>query len=316
MFMPAYPCGKPQRVLGVDSGEVAVGDMPKAKPDDAAWIRECISSYVASEENSLQMEGSREPAWADPHVGFSRGDDPLYRRFKEDIGPFLWTPPEIFALTFPDLDVTPDALTVISWILPQTEQTRRDNRRETAVSAERWARSRKFGEDFNVKLRNHVVDVLRKAGHEAVAPVNAPGWRWEQSIRYGRASSWSERHAAYAAGLGTFGLCDGLITLRGKAMRCGSVVARISIPPSERQYDDHHAYCLFYFNGSCGKCIKRCPANAISREGHDKEKCSRYVREVSSPSVKARFGIDTSGCGLCQTGVPCEAAIPVAGGKK
>jgi epoxyqueuosine reductase QueG len=143
--------------------------------------------------------------------------------------------------------------------------------------------------------------------------MNAPLWRREKSARYGFASSWSERHTAYASGLGTFGLCDGLITPRGKAMRCGSVVARIAIPPTERPYDDHHAYCLFYFNGSCDKCIQRCPAGAITREGHDKEKCAAYVLDVSAKSIRSRFGFDTSGCGLCQTGIPCEAKIPVPG---
>ena len=77
-----------------------------------------------------------EPAWDEPLVGFSRGDDPLYQRFKEDIGPFFWTPPEIFAATFPDVQAAPDELTVISWILPQTEQTRLDNSREKALPAE------------------------------------------------------------------------------------------------------------------------------------------------------------------------------------
>lgn len=293
--------------------EVTMEDMPKAKPDSAAWVRDCIGKYVASGENSLQIDGSHEPAWEEPLVGFSRGDDPLYQRFKEDIGPFFWTPQEIFAATFPGLEVAPEALTVISWILPQTKQTRLDNSRERAVSAERWARSRKFGEEFNVTLRNHVVDCLREAGREAVAPMNALGWKWEKSDRYGLASSWSERHAAYASGLGTFGLCDGLITPRGKAMRCGSVVARVAVPPSERPYDDHHAYCLFYFDGSCGKCIKRCPADAISPEGHDKEKCAAYVHDVSSKAIRERFGFETSGCGLCQVGVPCEAKIPVPG---
>jgi epoxyqueuosine reductase QueG len=266
-----------------------------------------------SGENSLNPNGVHEPAWDEPLVGFSRGDDPLYQGFKDDIGPFYWTPPEIFALTFPDVRVKPDELTVISWVLPQTEQTRRDNAREKAVSAERWARARKYGEEFNVKLRDHVAGFLREAGHEAVAPMNAPLWKWETSARYGFASSWSERHAAYTSGLGTFGLCDGLITPRGKAMRCGSVVARIAVPPSPRPYTDRHAYCLFYFNGSCGKCIKRCPADAITREGHDKEKCHAYVHGVSAPSIQARFGFETSGCGLCQAGVPCEAKIPVPG---
>ena len=283
----------------------------KGKKDAAAWIRDCIIRYAASAENSLRFEGVLEPAWAEPLIGFSRGDDPLYLKFKEDIGPFYWTPQEIFAATFPGLRVEPGALTVISWILPQTKQTRRDNRREKAVSAERWARSRKYGEEFNIRLRDHLVAVLREAGTEAVAPLNAPAWKWEKSARYGFASSWSERHAAFASGLGTFGLCDGLITPKGKAMRCGSVVARIAVPPSERPYTDHHAYCLFYFNGSCGKCIKRCPADAITREGHDKEKCATYVHDVSSKSIRARFGFETSGCGLCQVGVPCEAKIPL-----
>ena len=56
-------------------------------------------------------------------------------------------------------------------------------------------------------------------------------WARVTSDRFGFASTWSERHAAYASGLGTFGLSDGLITPRGQAMRCGSVVARIAVPP-------------------------------------------------------------------------------------
>jgi epoxyqueuosine reductase len=290
-----------------------MADRTTAKRNTAAWITDCIHKYAASGENSLHLGGGNEPAWDEPLVGFSRGSDPLYQRFKEDIGPFFWTPPEIFTATFPDVQAAPDELTVISWILPQTERTRLDNSRETAFPAERWAHSRKYGEDFNAKLRDHVVGMLREAGHEAVAPMNSPRFTWEKSDRYGFASSWSERHAAYASGLGTFGLCDGLITARGKAMRCGSVVARIAVPPSERPYDDHHAYCLFYFDGSCGKCIKRCPADAISKEGHDKEKCKRYLHDVMTPYSLSRFGLDTHPCGLCQTGVPCEAKIPVPG---
>jgi epoxyqueuosine reductase len=290
-----------------------MADKANAKSDPAAWIGDCIREYAASGENDLRLDSGREPAWDEPLVGFSRGSDPLYQRFKEDIGPFVWTPPEIFAASFPDVQAAPDELTVISWILPQTAQTRLDNSRETALPSERWAHSRKQGEDFNVNLRNHVVEVLREAGNEAVAPMLSPLWKWEKSDRYGFASSWSERHAAYAAGLGTFGLCDGLITPRGKAMRCGSVVARIAVPPSQRPYDDHHAYCLFYFDGSCGKCIKRCPADAITREGHDKEKCRTYLHDVTEEYSRSRFGVDTHPCGLCQTGVPCEAKIPVPG---
>ena len=131
-----------------------------------------------------------------------------------------------------------------------------------------------------------------------------------KSDRFSYASSWSERHAAHAAGLGTFGLCDGLITAKGKAMRVGSVVARLSIEPTPRLYSDHRAYCLFFDNGTCGKCIDRCPVRAITEAGHDKEKCRQHLAR-SREYVKKTFKFEGYGCLLCQVGVPCEAGIPV-----
>jgi epoxyqueuosine reductase QueG len=112
--------------------------------------------------------------------------------------------------------------------------------------------------------------------------------------------------------LGTFGLCDGLITPLGKAVRVGSVIARIRIPPTYRPYKGHHEYCLFYSRGLCKKCIARCPVGALSEAGHDKKKCRSHVRPVTEDYVKAHYGFDGYGCGLCQTGVPCESRIPLA----
>lgn len=124
---------------------------PAIQRDPAVWVQACIEEFVESEENTLN--GSmREPAWARPLVGFSRGDDPLYLKIKHDIGPFYWTPQDAFMKAFPSSDATDKELTVISWILPQTERTKADNRKERRYPSERWARSRKYGEEFNVKL--------------------------------------------------------------------------------------------------------------------------------------------------------------------
>jgi len=274
----------------------------------AARVSEIIRNFLhSSPANSLGNEAN-EPAWSEPLTGFSRGDDPLYRRFKEDIGEFFWTPAEIFEATFRD---APRELTVISWILPQTDVTKRDNRQERDYPSERWSRSRNVGEQANMALARHVVESLQQEGLRAVAPSLSPFWKWQTSARYGFASNWSERHAAHVSGLGTFGLCDGLITARGKAMRCGSVIADIGLSPTPRPYRDHRAYCLFYPDGKCGKCIDRCPAGALSASGHDKRKCRDYLFEVVAGYAKARFGFESYGCGLCQTGVPCESAIPV-----
>jgi len=278
--------------------------------DSPLWLESAIKEFwLASPENSLRNEDN-ERAWGEPLVGFSSGADPLYKTIKEDVGPFYMTPADIFEKSFPQIGTPADELTVISWILPQVQATKADNRKQTEYPSERWARAKQYGETFNTALRRHVVETLNNAGFEAVAPILAPFWKWAVSERYGVASNWSERHAAHVSGLGTFGLCDGLITPVGKAMRCGSVVAGISIAPSARTYTDHHEYCLHFSRGTCGKCIKRCPAGAISELGHDKKKCSDYLKRVGTDYVKTHFGFETDACGLCQTAVPCESGIP------
>ena len=65
-------------------------------------IESIITDFVeTSPENSL-FKGNSEPAWMKPLVGFSAGDDPIYLKYKEGVGPFHFTPQEIFNLTFPD----------------------------------------------------------------------------------------------------------------------------------------------------------------------------------------------------------------------
>ena len=282
----------------------------KLLQDPGYYIEEIIHDFIEnSTANTLQNQ-AQEKAFENPLVGFSRGDDPLYEAYKEFVGPYHWTPQEIFSQTFADLNAKPRDLTVISWILPQREATKADNRKEKIYPSERWARARIYGEEVNVKLRKYVVAALDEAGFKAVAPMLSPMWERKKSEQFTIASTWSERHAAYASGLGTFGLCDGLITPRGKAMRTGSVVARVQIPHVPRPYEDHHAYCPFFSEGACGECIPRCPVGAITEKGHDKIKCLQHIRQTAADYVQSNYGFKGYGCGLCQTGVPCESEIP------
>jgi epoxyqueuosine reductase len=274
----------------------------------AQWIGERIRQICQGPENALGGAFD-EPAWGEPLVGFARGDDPLFAAYKEHVGPEHWTPAEIYALTYPDETVGPEELSVVSWVLPQTEATKADNRRESLYLAERWARSRIFGERFNDQLKRQVAKELSARGYAAVAPGISPLFKSVDSERFVYASTWSERHAAYAAGLGTFGLSDGLITPVGKAMRVGSVVVRAQLPAAPRPYSDHHAYCLFYAQGACNACIERCPVGAITEAGHDKRLCRAHL-DRTRPHVRDVYGFDGYGCGLCQVGVPCESGIP------
>jgi epoxyqueuosine reductase len=278
--------------------------------DHASWLKSVMDEFLnRSPENTLQ-DTAHEKAFETCLLGFSRGDDSLYTAYKTYVGPFHWTPLEVFNKAFPTSKTKAEDLTVISWILPHRDATKSDNRKETSYPSERWARARIFGERVNVELRKAMVTALRQRGYQAVSPQLFPEWSVKPTDQYVMASTWSERHAAHASGLGTFGLCDGLITPLGKAMRAGSVVARIRIPPTPRPYHDHQAYCLYFSRGLCGQCISRCPVGALSEKGHDKVKCREFLKPVTVEYVKSHYGFDGYGCGLCQTAVPCESKIP------
>jgi epoxyqueuosine reductase QueG len=282
-----------------------------SEKDAALLIEDTIKDFISCSPLNRLHDEPGERAFEDYLLGFAGGADPIFADYKKHVGPFHWTPKEIFEMTFPGEVVDASELTVVSWILPHTSRTREDNSREHFYPAERWARARIYGEETNRSLRKAIVEALGSRGIMSVAPMLSPYWERRDSERFVYASTWSERHAAYAAGLGTFGLCDGLITPKGKAMRAGSLVARVAIEPTQRPYKDHNAYCLFYSKGICGKCIKRCPAGALSRDGHDKVKCCEHIRKNTAPYVESRFGFRGYGCGLCQTNVPCESKIPV-----
>lgn len=283
-----------------------------AIPDrHATWLRHSIEGFVAqSPTNAMGLAGP-EPIFDGPLVGFSNGADPLYAFYVEHIGAFYLTPLTIFQRAFPDIPgVRAEELTVVSWVLPSTWKTRLENAAEQRLPSQRWVLTRHLGEMCNEALRRYLVEALSAQGIAAVAPVLSPFWSRHDQGPWSPCSNWSERHAAYASGLGTFGLCDGLITPLGKAIRIGSVVARMALTPTPRPYTDRHAYCLFYSHGTCGKCIPRCPVGALSERGHDKARCMQYTHKSVNAIVKQRDGVDTFACGLCQAGVPCTAGVP------
>jgi len=276
----------------------------------ALWIETLISNHVAeSPDNNLGLPGN-EKVFDQPLVGFSSGADPLYDEYKNHIGSFYFTPLELFRQTFPEKAAAKNDLTVISWILPSTAKTRQEQASRTKHPSKRWVHTRAMGENFNNSVRNHLLAHLAAKNIPSLAPMLSPHWSRSDQGPYAPCSNWSERHAAYAAGLGTFGLCDGLITPVGKAVRVGSAIAQITIPPSPRPYTDHHAYCLHYSCNTCRKCISRCPVGALSEQGHNKKRCMRYTEHTMNKYIQKEFELDDYACGLCQAGVPCIAEIP------
>ncbi len=258
--------------------------------------------------------------WDDLLVRFADGDDLLFAEYKRIIGPDHLTPREALATAGgKQPDALPRRLSVISWVLPITGETRESNRTQTSSPSRLWSHTRWYGEKSNDALKKHVEELLTGMGYLAAAPSLQRYFKMLNNEK-GPYSNWSERHVAYAAGQGTFGLSDGLITERGIAHRCGSVVTDLVIPPSARTAAGPYANCLFYAGVNCRACINRCPAKAITEAGHDKNKCQRYLASLGYSPTALKGGYDNAtsvaGCGLCQTKVPCEATNPTRQLKK
>ena len=293
--------------------------------DSSAWLAETVSQLVlgAPENRLLDFEG--QAIFDAPLVGVADGDDPLFECFKRVVSSRHLMPREFLGRHAPgDADLTD--VRVVVWVLPFTEAVRRSNRGRDWPSR-LYSLARNNGGALNHQVRLRVAEALMQRGWAAVAPVLTPDYDAFRSPEHTLSSSWSERHAAYAAGLGQFGLNGCLITPLGASMRLGSVVTNLPIGPTPRRYDSYRAPCLELNGEVCGRCMERCPAGAISKDGLDKSRCylmRRAIRErymddyrsalhmLAAPIVKS--GTRTSGyslgCALCQCGVPCEGTYP------
>lgn len=284
---------------------------------NAAFIEGAIKTYVRESPLNRLPSFDNEPIFDEPLIGFADADDPLFREYKSIIGEFHQTPREAFEAGLKERGIPQrdtGRLSVVSWVLPITLATRLGMRRESVVPTLRWNHTRFQGQAFIEDLSRHLISVIEQRGCRAVAPEIVKNFEYKIAGT-DIVSNWSQRHVAYAAGLGTFSLNDGFITPRGIAMRLGSIVTDLDLPVSGRPYADRRSNCLFFRNGSCGRCMKRCPAGAITEHGHDKNKCVAYLYKGSKDLLKqmGRFegfiGVYPA-CGLCQNKVPCESMIP------
>ena len=247
-----------------------------------AELRDFFSSHSA---NRLKDFGDS-PIYLSPLLKAASARDPLFLKYKdpEVIGPHHLAPEEWL----------PGARTVLSYFLPFSPRIVESNSGDGLPSVE-WVYGRIEGELMNDETRRFIEAYLKKAGGKALVPPFDPRYRVVE-----RRSTWSERHAAYAAGLGTFGLSRGLITESGCAGRYGSVLTDLEFEPSPRPYATPDEYCTH-----CGECIPRCPSGAITAAGKDVARCAAYIDNVVKPRFAPRYG-----CGKCQTRVVCSRKRP------
>lgn len=234
-----------------------------------------------------------------PLVCFSTAQDPLYQTFKEPqiIGPRYMTPPEWM----------PEAKSVISILFPFSEEVRASTREQTAAPSMEWLYGRVEGHAFMQQCMRNLAEKIIGENVRCCIPTEDPRYtRYPRDYEQGGVMNrhmeivWSERHAAYVCGHGTFGLSRCLISGRGTAHRLISCVVDAELTPTPRNYSHYMEYCT-----RCGACISRCPVKAISQEySKNNILCGDWNNDL-----KRRFA-PRYGCGACATGVPCECGIP------
>ena len=168
------------------------------------------------------------------------------------------------------------------------------------------------GKNFLSKLSNFVESILKEKGYRVVNPSNQEFFKIV--IDKDASSNWSQKHIAYACGMGTFCLNGGFITEKGRTVFMLSFITNLIVKPDKRQYEHHTANCLYYHDENCMECIERCPVNALSEDGIDKLKCFDMSYGEKAKKHAKSLGIESEhayGCGLCLVGVPCESENPI-----
>lgn len=231
-----------------------------------------------------------------PLIGIAAASDPLFHELKkpEAVGEDLLLPEEWL----------PGAKSVISFFMPAADEVRDDNIKHRDTPSHKWMQMTSEGSRVIRALGKAMCEYIESLGYRALMPMNDKrfyGYRYvEQDGDRHYLSAWSERHAAYIAGLGTFSLTRGLITRRGMAGRFGSIITDLELEADTRGYSGIYDYCIM-----CGACVKRCPAGAITIEGGKRNDiCAPFIDKLCAAYPPR------NSCGKCQVGVPCEKGIP------
>jgi len=289
--------------------------------DPHRFLENAIKEYVATSPLNCLTAFNSAPISDEPIIVFANGDDPIFQDFKTIIGDHHITPREALEKYVRSkgwrygLRSDIENVSVISYALPIPYETRLSERNSSYGGSKRYNHTRWLGEIFRIHLRDYVISLLEIMGYNALTPSRA-GFSETKATPEGLMAGWSERHIAYASGLGTFGLNGLMITSRGCAVYLSSVVCDLELTPTPRVYDSHVANCLFYQDGSCRQCIERCVAGAISEQGRSNIRCRENLGKEQPAMLKER-GLDKEltgmapACGLCSTKVPCEDRTPI-----
>lgn len=259
-----------------------------------AWISRIITDFVAEYQNKPDIH----TVWGEPVVGFADGAHPYILSLKTIVGTSHSLP----------RDVLEDASIVIAYFIPLTKELADTNKAEGNTASPEWARAYEETNAMIGELNQYLIEQLQKKGIRAA--LSPESFTFDQKRLK---SNWSHRHFAYAAGLGTFGVNNMLITRKGCCGRFGTIVTNMNTEPDSPMEE---VQCLYRKDGTCGVCVKHCPSGALTLEGYDRQKCYQVCRH--NAEIYTQFGssytnetgnapnsVGSEVCGKCVVNIPC-----------
>jgi epoxyqueuosine reductase len=178
----------------------------------------------------------------------------------------------------------PNGKTVVSFFIPFTKELVLANKKQEYIAKE-WAVAYIETNNLIKEINNTMAEKLKQYGIDTVWQLPVVNYDSEKLMSY-----WSQRHVAFIAGIGTFGINNMLITNKGCSGRYGSFIIDYKIEPSKKNREEK---CLYKLNGSCGICMELCPVQALKLQGFDRYKCSTWVEAVDE------FYSDLGSCDCC-----------------
>jgi epoxyqueuosine reductase QueG len=278
--------------------------------DNNNFIDECRRFLHCSTGDRFLRE-DKSAMYDDVLIGYQSADHPIFNKIQEIIPEHL-NPLDFMSEFSNGNSVEKRDLSVISFSFIFNKKTIEENSLQESYPSFYWYKSTDLFPEFTMVFREFIKEYLdsRRIRHFFPA-TEKEKYRivWKNGIKY---STWSERHIAYACGLGSFGLHGALITEKGCAHRLMSMI----VDRKAQRYSEPdlpwNKNCLSANNIKCGECINRCPVDSISIAGRSVINCIKHESIENKEASKRMFGYEMEACGLCMSGVPCSMKNPMS----
>jgi epoxyqueuosine reductase QueG len=198
-------------------------------------------------------------------------------------------------------ELLPGARTVIVFFVPFAPEVARANI-AGRLAAREWAMAYIETNALIAELGSHLAAMLESRGHGAAATPATHNFDERTLV-----SAWSHRHVAWAAGLGSFGLNNMLITAEGCCGRLGSVLTTLELEADPAPAAEA---CLHRRGLPCGVCRRKCVNDALAEDRFDRARCYEICCENGE---NFRSLGKAAVCGKCVVGLPCSFQVPSRG---